>query len=167
MEKKNFNLLDQFNDRKCEISFHSLLDNSLSATYVYDLFSYELTDEYICLKDQSDDDCILTSIPLIKIDSVVNLNNDVLDVYSDVVSLKCKCDDYIVSVCTLERKFIYPRCYKCGKEILDFDSIWYIHGNANYGSHYDSPEDNLIINSLSFCDDCVHSFIGEVGEQDE
>jgi len=158
--KKNYNLLDQFVDRKCEVSFHSLLDNTLSATYVYSSFSYQLTDEYIQLQDQSEDDCVLTSIELDKINLIANL---VDDFYFDVVSIKT--NDYIVGVCTLERKFIYPRCFKCGKQILiPEETIWYIHGNANYGSYYDDPEENSIINSLHFCDNCIANFVEEVGE---
>jgi len=160
MEKKNYSLLDQFNDKKCEVSFHTLLDNTLSATYVYNSFSYQLTDEYIQLQDQSDDDCVLTSIELSKVNLVSNLTDDF---YFDVVSIKT--NDYIVGVCTLERKFIYPRCYKCGKEILTPDeTIWRINGNANYGSYYDDHEENSIVNSLSFCDSCVAGFVGEIGE---
>jgi len=163
--KNNYNLLDQFNDRKCEVSFHSLLNNALSATYVYDSFSYQLTNEYIQLHDQSEDDCVATSIELDKINSISNLNNDF---YFDVVSIKT--NDYIVGVCTLEKKFIYPRCYKCGKEILVPDeTIWRIHsGSINYGSHYDDGVNSgEIVNSLDFCDSCIFSFVGEVGEQDE
>jgi len=160
MEKKNYSLLDQFVDRKCEVSFHSMLNNTLSATYVYNSFSYQLTDEYIQLQDQSEDDCVITSIELDKINSISNLTSDF---YFDVVSIKT--NDYIVGVCTLESKFIYPRCFKCGKQILTPDeTIWYIHGNANYGSYYDDPEENVIINSLNFCDSCVAEFIEEIGE---
>ena len=161
--KNNCNLLDQFNDRKCEVSFHSMLNNALSATYVYNSFSYQLIDEYIQLHDQSEDDCVVTSIELDKINSISNLTDDF---YFDVISIKT--NDYIVNVCTLERKFIYPRCFKCGKQILVPDeTIWYIHGNANYGSYYDDPEENAIVNSLHFCDSCVAEFVGEIGEQDE
>ena len=159
MLNKNYALLDQFVDRKCEVSFHSLLDNTLSATYIYDSFAYQLTDEYIKLHDQTEDDCVLTSIELDKINSISNLTDDF---YFDVVSIKT--NDYIVGVCTLERKFIYPRCFKCGKEILLPETIWYIHGQANYGSYYDDPEENSIVNSLSFCDSCIAEFVGEVSE---
>jgi len=160
MLKKNYSLLDQFNDRKCELSFHTLSDNTISATYVYNSFSYELTDECIILKDETEDDCVVTSIEINKINSVTNLNDDF---YFDVVSIKT--NDYIVGVCTLERKFIYPRCYKCGKEILVPDeTIWYIYGNANYGSYYDDPEENAIVNSLNFCDSCVAEFVGEISD---
>jgi len=160
MLKKNYSLLDQFNDRKCEVSFHSMLNNTLSATYVYNLFSYQLTDEYIQLQDQSEDDCVLTSIELDKINLIANLTDDF---YFDVVSIKT--NDYILGVCKLERKFIYPRCFKCGKQILVPDeTIWYIHGNANYGSYYDDPEENVIVNSLNFCDSCVASFVGDINE---
>ena len=165
MLKKNYSLLDQFNDRKCEVSFHSMLNNTLSATYVYNLFSYQLTDEYIQLHDQSEDDCVVTSIEINKINSISNLNNDF---YFDVVSIKT--NDYIVGVCTLERKFIYPRCFKCGKQILvPEETIWRIFsGSINYGSFYDDSENSgEIVNSLDFCDSCIAGFVGEVGEQDE
>jgi len=160
MLKKNYSLLDQFNDRKCEVSFHSLSNDTLSATYVYNSFFYELTDECIILKDESEDDCVVTSIDLSKINSVSNLTDDF---YVDVVSIKT--NDYILGVCTLERKFIYPRCYKCGKQILvPNETIWYIHGQVNYDSHYDDPEENSIVNSLHFCDSCVVGFVGEISD---
>ena len=165
MLNKNYALLDQFVDRKCEVSFYTLSDNVLSATYVYDSFSYQLTDEYIQLHDQSEDDCVLTSIELSKVNSISNLTSDF---YFDVVSIKT--NDYIVGVCTLESKFIYPMCYKCGKQILTpEETIWRIYsGSINYGSHYDDGENSgEIVNSLDFCDSCIFSFVGEVGEYNE
>ena len=166
MLNKKFTLLNQFVDRKCEVSFYALSDNTISATYIYNSFSYQLDNECISLKDESEDDCVATSIPLVKINSVSNLNNDFFDVYTDVVIFRT--NDYIVNVCTLERKFIYPRCFKCGKEILVPDeTIWRINGNANYGSYYDDPEENSILNSLDFCDSCVAEFVGNLDEVGE
>ena len=159
INSNNYSLLDQFVNMKCEVSFHSLLDNVLSATFIYNSFSYQLIDNCITLLDQKDNDCT-TSILLDEIILVKNLGGEV---YDDVVSLKTT--DYIINVCTTETKFIYPRCFKCGKEILvPEETIWYIKGNANYGSFYDDIVENIIVNSLNFCDDCISNFVGEVGE---
>jgi len=162
MEKKNYTLLDQFVDSKCEISFHSLLDNSLSATYVYNSFSYQLDNEHICFQDQTEDDCVLTSIELSKINSISNLTNDT---FTDAVTFST--NKYIVNVCTLERKFIYPRCCKCSKEILTpEETIWRIRSESvNYGSHFDDYESLMILSNLDFCDSCIQNFVGDLVDE--
>ena len=154
----NFNHINQFINHKVELT-----TRELRITFNYQDFNYDICDNDLVLMDEYDKDCRVY-IPLDEIVEVTNLTNDL---YSTVVDIKY--GDKILSICCAEEKFIYPRCYKCGKTILvPEDSIYYIHGNINYNSYYDDPEEIGIINSLSFCDSCVHNFVGnlvdEVGE---
>ena len=149
--------LNQFVNHKVEIS-----TRGLRITFNYQDFNYEVTEEDLILMDVSDKDCGVY-IPVGEIVEVTNLTDDL---YTTVVDIKY--GDKILSICCAERKPIPVRCDRCGKEILiPEETIWYIHGQANYGSYYDDPEENSIVNSLSFCDNCIAGFVGKIGEQDE
>lgn len=141
---KDCHLLNQFIDRKCEVNFHYLIDNKLSATYNYNSFSYELDDEYIYLIDQNDEDC-RTNIPLDEVIEVTNLTDNL---YTTVVSIKF--NDRIVSVCCAERKPILVKCDKCGYVFQEEDQIWYINQQGEYESIYDG---DWICKKL--CDKCI------------
>ncbi len=158
--KHNFNLLNRFVERKCVVSFHSLLENGLIfATYVYESFYYEIDSDCICLEDYTEEESN-TSIELSKVIAVTNLTSDI---YRDVVSFKT--DNYMIDVCLLEDEVKLPMCHKCDKEIkVPVETIWNIYGNVNYGSRYDDYEENKTVNSLVFCDDCIYDFVGYVGD---
>jgi len=135
-------------------------------TFLYSNLQIDCT-TYNCLVLIDGNNKLKTFIPF---DSIYNISNINDDLYSDKISISAVHYDWKI-ICAEER-FIYPRCFKCGKEILvPEESIYYIHGNINYNSQYDSPEEITIINSLSFCDDCVYDFVGdlvdEVGEYNE
>lgn len=130
---KNYQLLDQFIDRKCEVGFHYLTDDRLSASYNYNSFLYELNlDEgYIYLIDQDDEDC-RTCIPLNEVVEVTNLTDDL---YMDVVDIKFT--DKIIGVCCAERKPVPVICNKCKHEFQEDEQIWYINQQGEYNSIYD------------------------------
>jgi len=154
----NLDYLNQFINHKVEIT-----TRDLRITFIYQDFNFDICDNDLVLMDETDTDC-RAYIPLNEITGIVNLTDDL---YSTVVDVKYrdKLEDKMISICCAERKFIYPRCYKCGKEIfVPEESIWYINGSANYGSYYDDPEENSIINSLYFCDSCISNFVGAVDE---
>jgi len=162
MQKENLNL-------DCFTKFigHNIFIRNEGAeeTFLYNNLLIDCT-TYNCLTLIDGNNRLKTFIPF---DTIYNINNINDDLYSDRISISTVHYDWKI-ICA-EEKFEYPRCFKCGKEILLPETIWYIHGQANYGSYYDNPEENSIINSLSFCDSCVYNFIGdlvdEVGEQDE
>lgn len=67
----------------------------------------------------------------------------------------------------------YLKCDKCNKEFIDkTETIWMICGTANYGSHFDSfdNESQNDLKSLKICDNCIFDFVGEVeigGDSDD
>ena len=163
MQKENLNI-------DCFTKFigHSVFIQNEGAeeTFLYSNLQIDCT-TYNCIVLIDGNNKLKTFIPFDNIYSINNINDDL---YSDIVSISAVHYDWKI-ICA-EEKFIYPRCFKCGKEILvPEESIYYIHGNINYNSQYDSPEEITIINSLSFCDDCIYDFVGdlvdEVGEYNE
>ena len=77
-----FKSLDQFKERKCEVSFHSLLDEGLSASYAYECFDYDYdckneNETFIILKDIARKDSWTT----FKIDNIVGINSISDDIY--------------------------------------------------------------------------------------
>lgn len=153
--EKNYNLLNQFVGFECEISFRSLIGNIISATYIYQSFSYNIDDGFIYLQDESNNDCN-TYIQLEKIIEVKNLCDDL---YKDVVSIYY--GDYIIDVGIIEKPFVYPKCHKCGKEIhIPEESNWGVFGREGYENPYDGDMD--VVRSLEFCSECMVGFIGEV-----
>lgn len=152
--KKNFDLLNQFKGRRCEIV---LINHPLYATYIYQLFNFEIDEEYLIFKDETESESN-TTIELSKIIEVKNLNVD--NIYNNVVDIKT--NDFILSITLLEEQPEYPRCFKCGNKIkTPEDSIWNISGSGNYGSHYDGEKLNINI-----CDNCMYGFIGEIKESE-
>lgn len=155
MEKKNldFDCFEKF------IGHNVFIQNkNVDATYFYKNLSidYHTYDQLILI--DNDNKC-KTWIPLDNIESISNLSDDL---YVDVITIETT--HYEWKIGCAEEVFRYPRCYKCGKEILiPEETMWNIIGTSNYGSYYDDPEENMIVNSLSFCDECVHEFMGEVG----
>lgn len=153
--RKNLELLNQFKGRRCEIS---LINHPLYATYIYQTFNYEVEEECLNLKDETESECN-TTIELNRIIEIKNLN--VKNVYDDVVDIKT--GDFVLSITLLEEKPKYPRCFKCRKEIkIPEESIWNINGFGNYGSHYDGDKLNINV-----CDDCMYDFIGEIETESE
>ena len=153
---KGFNLLNQFLERKCEVSFHSLLDEGLSATYIYGSFWYELDEDYMIFSDCNEEEHNTS----FKIDNIIDINNISDDVYWDVVSFKS--ENYMVKVCLMEDKPVLPKCFKCGREIDVDEIVWGINGNAGYESNYDDYDDVMVLNSLKICDECLYEWVGEV-----
>lgn len=141
---KDFQLLDQFIDRKCEVSFHYLTEDKLSASYNYNLFSYELDNEYISLLDKNDNDCRT----YVHLDEVIEVTNLTDDLYTTVVSIKYK--DKVISICCAEQKPVPIRCDKCGHVFDENEQIWSINQQGEYGSIYDG---DWI--SKRLCDSCV------------
>jgi len=158
MQKEKLNLnLDCFN----KFIGHSIFIQNEGAeeTFCYNNLLVDTT-TYNCLTLIDGNNKLKTFIPF---DSIYSINNVNDDLYSDKISISAVHYDWKI-ICA-EEKFEYPRCFKCGKQILVPDeTIWYIYGNVNYNSHYDNPEENSIVNSLNFCDSCVANFVGEVGE---
>jgi len=161
MQKENLNL-------NCFNKFigHSVFIQNEGAeeTFLYSNLQIDCT-TYNCIVLIDGNNKLKTFIPFDNIYSINNINDDL---YSDKISISAVHYDWRI-ICA-ERKFIYPRCYKCGKEILvPEETIWRIHsGSINYGSHYDDEENSgQIVNSLDFCDSCIFSFVGEVGEYNE
>lgn len=153
--KKNFDLLNQFKGRRCEIT---LINHPLYVTYVYQSFNFEVDEEYLNLKDETESESN-TTIELRKIIEVSSLN--VNDIQNDVIDIKT--NNFILSITLLEEQPEYPRCFKCGKKIkTPEDSIWNISGSGNYGSHYDGDKININV-----CDNCMYGFIGEITEESE
>lgn len=104
-----------------------------------------------------------TNIPL---DLIYNIESFSEDLYEDYVYISAVHYDW--RIYCAEKRPVLPKCFKCGKEIdIPMETIWRIEGMANYGSYYDSPEDNQLVNGLCFCDDCVYSFVGDVSESNE
>lgn len=152
--KRNYQLLDQFSGRKCEVSLHTLVGNFVISTYIHHSFFYELDNENIYLKDgMNNQNDIFTEL-----NSITEVKNLCDDIYHDVVDLVI--DNFIISVCLLEEKPKYPKCHKCGNEICIPEDNWYINGYDGYENIYDG--DVELISSLHFCSNCITEFIGEI-----
>ena len=154
--ENNYQLLDQFLGMKCEVGFHSITDVTLNASYVYQSFTYHLEDEFIYLEDETNSKEAFTYFELDKIKEINNLGNYL---YKDVVTFKT--DEHIIDICTLEEPFVYPKCHKCGKDILIPEAVnWRVIGHSCYENPYDNDMD--IIDNLNFCSDCMVGFIGSI-----
>lgn len=157
--KRNYNLLDQFWSRECEI-YINLLTEDTHATYLYPSFYYTVEDENIVLSSGTNDE-LNTYIPLDKIIEVKNLYDD--NVYQDSIDIVT--DGFIVSVCTIDEKLVpvFPKCHRCGNEIhTPEESIWRVTGDCTYGSEYDYEGGYDDVCGLVFCDSCISEFVGEV-----
>jgi len=164
MKKQNLNL-----DYFTKFIGHNVFIQNEGAeeTFLYNNLQIDCT-TYNCIVLIDGNNKLKTFIPFDSIYSISNINDDL---YSDKISISAVHYDWRI-ICA-EEKFIYPRCCKCGKEILVPDeTIWRIYsGSINYGSHYDDYESLTTLSNLDFCDNCIYSFVGdlvdEVGEQDE
>lgn len=154
--EKNLGLLDQFRGMKCSVGFHSITDINILTSYIYQSFTYYLEDGLIYLEDETNDREAFTYFELDKVKEIKNLNDSL---YHDVVTFET--DEYIIDVCTLESKPVFPKCHKCGKDILIPEAVnWHVLGHSCYENPYDNDMD--IIDSLSFCSDCIVGFIGSI-----
>jgi len=156
MKKQNLNL-------SC---FEKFIGNSVfiqnegaEETFLYNNLQIDYT-TYNCLTLIDGNNKLKTFIPFESIYNISNINDDL---YSDKISISAVHYDWKI-ICA-EEKFEYPRCFKCGKQILTpEESIYRINGIANYGSYYDNPEENSILNSLDFCDSYISEFVGDISE---
>ncbi len=154
--EKNLQLLNQFLGMKCEVGVRSLNNGILSASFIYQSFTYYLEDNLIYLEDETNTKEAFTRFELDKVKEIKNLNDGL---YHDVVSFWI--DGYVIEVCTLEEPFIYPKCHKCGKDILIPEAVnWHVTGHSCYENPYDN--DMNIIDNLNFCSDCIVGFIGSI-----
>jgi len=155
--EKNLELLNQFSGMKCEVGVRMLTNSNLSASYIYQSFNYYLDDDgFIYLEDETNTKEAFTYFELSEVKKIENLDNSL---YHDVVSFMI--DGYIVEVCTLEEPFVYPKCHKCGKDILIPEAVnWHVLGHSCYENPYDNDMD--IIDGLNFCSDCIVGFIGSI-----
>jgi len=160
--QRNYQLLDQFAERKCEVCFHSLLESIVSATYVYQNFTYYIdSDNQIYFQDQTEEESN-TYFELDKVIEITNLWND--DVYHDVITFKT--NEFVIDICLLEKEPKYPICQKCGKDILIPEAVnWHVCGYDCYENPYDGYSD--VVNGLSFCSDCIAEFVGEIEVPEE
>jgi len=158
--EKNLGLLDQFRGMKCSVGFHSITDTNILTSYIYQSFTYYLEDGFIYLEDGINDREAFTYFELSKAKEIKNLNDSL---YHDVVTFYT--DEYVIDVCTLESKPVFPKCHKCGNEILIPEAInWHITGYSGYENPYDN--DMNIIDNLNFCSECIVGFIGSIEEYD-
>ena len=158
---KNLNLspLNKFKNHKVSISIYDFQEQySIASTYVYGQLDFFIDNDELILIDQTEEE----SDTKVRISHVKIIKNLCDNLYHDVVDLVL--DERIVSISCAEEEPKYPRCFKCGKEIKDNDTIWHIGGNASYGSHYDSAGNELndILNALPICDNCVFEWIGKL-----
>jgi len=154
--EKNLGLLDQFRGMKCSVGFHSITDTNILTSYIYQSFTYYLDDGFIYLEDGINDREAFTYFELSKIKEIKNLNDSL---YHDVVTFYT--DEYVIDVCTLEEKPVFPKCHKCKKDILIPEAVnWHVTGYSGYENPYDNDMD--IIDSLNFCSECIAGFIGSI-----
>jgi hypothetical protein len=150
---KNFELLNRFCGRKCEIDFtFSNGTRPLFATYIFHEFDYTLDEEYIRFEDTTETECD-TSIELSRITLVKNLDEDI---YNDVVAIVT--EDFTVSVCLLEEKPIIPRCDRCKKELDNNEQVWFINQMGEYNS---SCRDGQNV-QVKVCDSCFEGMFGKM-----
>lgn len=160
-ENLNFGCLEKF------IGYNVFIQNKdIDATYLYKnlLVDWNTYNQLILIDG---DNGLKTWIPLDNIEEISNLSDDL---YFDVVEIETI--HYVWRIGCAEERPVLPRCFKCGKEInVPEETVWWsIHGTANYGSYYDSIEENQAVNNLIFCDECLHNFVGDievVGEYSE
>lgn len=160
--ERNYQLLDQFLGRKCSVSIRSLTDFTLDASYIYQSFTYYLEDEFIYLEDEINDREAFTYFELGKVKEIKNLCDNI---YHDVVTFVIE-DEYLIDVCTLESKPMFPKCHHCKKDILIPEAVnWSIHGYDCFENPYDGNCD--VVNGLNFCSDCIQEFVGEIEVPEE
>ena len=152
--QRNYQLLDQFLNRECQVSLHTRIGSVVISTYTHKCFDYEIDEDNIYLKDlMNGQNDIFTEL-----DSIIEVENLCDDVYRDAVSIITK--EFIVSVCCLEERPQHPKCHKCGEEIIIPEDNWSVRGYDGYGNVYDGDVEK--INGLHFCGECIFGFIGEV-----
>ena len=157
---KDYQLLDQFRGMKCSVGFHSITNTNILTSYIYQSFTYYLEDEFIYLEDETNNKEAFTYFELDKVNEIKNLNDRL---YHDVVTFYT--DEYVIDVCTLEEKPVFPKCHKCGNEILIPEAInWHVAGYSGYENPYDNDMD--IVDRLNFCSECIVGFIGSIEEYD-
>ncbi len=154
--EKNLQLLDQFLGMKCEVGVRSLTGGILSASFIYQSFTYYIEDNLIYLEDETNTKEAFTRFEISDVKKINNLNDGF---YHDVVSFWM--DGYVIEVCTLEEPPVFPKCHKCGKDILIPEAVnWHVLGHSCYENPYDNDMD--IVNGLNFCSDCIVGFIGSI-----
>lgn len=154
--QRNYQLLDQFLGMKCSVGVRSLTDYNLDAAFIYQSFTYYLEDNLIYLEDETNSREAFTYFELDKVKEIKNLGDNL---YHDVVTFYT--DEYVIDVCTLDEPFIYPKCHKCGKDILIPEAVnWRVLGYECYENPYDNDMD--IVDGLNFCSDCMVGFIGSI-----
>ncbi|MDD4644349.1 MAG: hypothetical protein PHW90_04910 [Bacilli bacterium] len=154
--EKNYQLLNEFLGMKCSVGVRSLTNSNLFASFIYQSFTYYIEDGFIYLEDETNDREASSQFELSEIKKIENLCDNL---YRDVVSFWM--DGFIIEVCTLEEPFIFPKCHKCGKDILIPEAVnWHVAGHSCYENPYDNDMD--IIDNLNFCSDCMVGFIGSI-----
>jgi len=154
--EKNYQLLNEFLGMKCSVGVRSLTNSNLSASFIYQSFTYYLEDGFIFLEDETNDREASSQFELSEIKKIENLCDNL---YRDVVSFWM--DGFIIEVCTLEEPFVYPKCHRCGKEIHIPEAVnWHVLGHSCYENPYDNDMD--IIDNLNFCSECIVGFIGNI-----
>ena len=158
--EKNYQLLNEFLGMKCSVGVRSLTNSNLSASFIYQSFTYYIEDGFIYLEEETNDREASSQIELSEIKKIENLCDNI---YRDVVSFWM--DGFIIEVCTLEEPFIFPKCHRCGKDILIPEAVnWHVLGHSCYENPYDNDMD--IVDRLNFCSECIVGFIGSIEDYD-
>jgi len=158
--EKNYQLLNEFLGMKCSVGVRSLTNSNLSASFIYQSFTYYIEDGFIYLEDETNDREASSQFELSEIKKIENLCDNI---YRDVVSFWM--DGFIIEVCTLEEPFIFPKCHRCGKDILIPEAVnWHVLGHSCYENPYDNDMD--IVDRLNFCSECIVGFIGSIEDYD-
>ena len=158
--EKNYQLFNEFLGMKCSVRVRSLTNSNLSASFIYQSFTYYLEDGFIFLEDETNDREASSQFELSEIKKIENLCDNL---YRDVVSFWM--DGFIIEVCTLEEPFIFPKCHRCGKDILIPEAVnWHVLGHSCYENPYDNDMD--IVDRLNFCSECIVGFIGSIEDYD-
>lgn len=149
MCKENLNLscLEKFMGHSVFIKNEGAEETFIYSNLLVDCSTY---DNGLMLSD-GNNDC-KTFIPYETIYSINNINDDL---YSDKISISAV--HYNWKIGCAEKRPVLPKCFKCGKEIREFeDQTWYIQQEGMYGSKYDGE-----IVSVKICDDCLSNFLGD------
>ena len=158
--ENNYQLLNEFLGMKCSVGVRSLTNSNLSASFIYQSFTYYIEDGFIYLEDETNDREASSQFELSEIKKIENLCDNI---YRDVVSFWM--DGFIIEVCTLEEPFIFPKCHRCGKDILIPEAVnWHVLGHSCYENPYDNDMD--IVDRLNFCSECIVGFIGSIEDYD-
>jgi predicted Zn-ribbon and HTH transcriptional regulator len=146
----NYQLLDRFKEMECSIFSYPLDNEVVDTNYISKSFYYEMDENFLYLKDASDNR-IKTCI---RISEIADIYNQDENVYNDLIRIKTYYHTtYYIH--TNEKTPVPEYCDKCGHVFDKDDQVWVINQKGQYGSVFDG---DWICKRL--CDDCVSGFVG-------